>query len=370
MDSSIVDQDECPSNASCWERKSPPLIFWANILGIVETTGFITPYLLHPIQGFHTYFPTTGAPSFNPENSIRALAGKVILVTGGNNGLGRETTLQLAKHNPSKIYLTSRTQSKGEEAVKSIRKSLGQSGTDLQNLSLDLASFSSIRSAVESVRSSTERLDILICNAGVMALPLGKTEQGHEIQFGTNHIGHHLLTKLLLPTLEKTAALPGSDVRVISISSVANNRAPAMETMLDNEKLSATSTWTRYGASKAANILFAAELARQYPAIKSVSVHPGIIKSGLWDTTNKSNALIRWALMLIGPLLFQPISTGAHNTIWAAAGAKKEELQNGAYYTPVGKVDGENSGNKYAMDVEAGKTLWEWTEAEIAKAGL
>lgn len=288
----------------------------------------------------------------------------------GNTGLGRETILQLAKHNPSKIYLTSRTQSKGEEAVKSIRQSLGQSSTDLQNLSLDLASFSSIRSAAESVRSSTERLDILICNAGVMALPLGKTEQGHETQFGTNHIGHHLLTKLLLPTLEKTAALPDSDVRVISISSLANNRAPPMETMLDNERLSATGTWSRYGASKAANILFAAELARRYPAIKSVSVHPGIIKSDLWNTINKSNALIRLGLILIRPLVFQTIPTGAHNALWAAAGAKKEELQNGAYYAPVGKVDGENSGNKYAMDVEAGKTLWEWTEGEIAKAGL
>ena len=203
-----------------------------------------------------------------------------------------------------------------------------------------------------------------------MALPSGKTEQGHEIQLGTNHIGHHLLTKLLLPTLEKTAALPDSDVRVISISSVANDRAPPMETMLDNEKLSATGTWSRYGASKAANILFAAELARRYPAIKSVSVHPGIIKSDLWNTANKSNALIRLGLMLIGPLMFQTIPTGAHNALWAAVGAKKEELQNGAYYTPVGKVDSENSGNKHAKDVEAGKALWEWTEAEIAKAGL
>lgn len=83
MDSSIVDQDECRSNMLCREHKSPLLLFWANILGIVEMTGFITPYLLHPIQGFHTYFPTMGAASFNQESSIVDLAGKVILVTGG-----------------------------------------------------------------------------------------------------------------------------------------------------------------------------------------------------------------------------------------------------------------------------------------------
>ncbi len=202
-----------------------------------------------------------------------------------------------------------------------------------------------------------------------MTLPPCKTEEGHEIQFGTNHIGHHLLTKLLLPTLEKTAAIPDSDVRVISISSLANDRAPPMETMLDNEKLSATGTWTRYGASKAANILFAAELARRYRTITSVSVHPGVIKSDLWNSTNKNNALIRFGLMLIRPLMFQTIQTGAHNALWAAAGTEKDELKRGAYYTPVGKLDSGNSGNKYANDVEAGKALWEWTEAEIGKAG-
>lgn len=252
--------------------------------------------------------------------------------------------------------------------MESIKDSLGNSRVELEYVQLDLASFSSIRSAAESVQSSTDRLDILICNAGVMALPPGNTEQGHEIQFGTNHIGHHLLTKLLLPTLEKTAELPDSDVRVIATSSVANNRAPPIKTMLDTEKLSATGTWTRYGASKAANIMFAAELARRYPALTSVSVHPGIIKSDLWKSTNENNVLLRFGLMLVGPLIFQTIQTGAHNQLWAAAGARKDELQNGAYYTPVGKLEGRNSGNKHAKDQEAGKALWEWTEAEIAKA--
>jgi NAD(P)-dependent dehydrogenase (short-subunit alcohol dehydrogenase family) len=284
--------------------------------------------------------------------------------------MGKETILQLAKHKPSKIYLASRTASKGQEAVKSLKDSLTNPSLDIFYVPLDLASFQSIRSAADTVKSSTDRLDILICNAGVMALPPGKTDQGHEIQFGTNHVGHHLLTKLLLPTLEKTAALPGSDVRVITISSVANDRAPPLATMLDTEKLSATGTWTRYGGSKAANVLFAAELARRHHFLTSVSVHPGIIKSDLWKSTNDSNVLMRFGLMLLGPLIFQTIETGAHNSLWAAAGSKKDELQNGAYYTPVGKLDSANPGNKHAKDAEAGKALWEWTEAEIEKAGL
>lgn len=217
------------------------------------------------------------------------------------------------------------------------------------------------------MKSSTDRLDIVICNAGVMALPPGKTEQGHEIQIGTNHVGHHLLIKLLLPTLERTAAMPGSDVRVVTTSSVAHDRAPPLETMLDTEKLCGTGTWTRYGASKVANILFAAELARRYPTLTSVSVHPGIIKSDLWKSTNENNPLLRFGLMVIGPLTLQTIQTGAHNQLWAAASAKKDEIQNGAYYTPVGKLD---SGNKHVKNEDAGRALWEWTEAEIAKPGL
>jgi NAD(P)-dependent dehydrogenase (short-subunit alcohol dehydrogenase family) len=292
---------------------------------------------------------------------------KLTLTSLGNNGLGKETILQLAKHKPSKIYLAARDDFKGQEAVKSIKDSIGQSTADIKHLPLDLASFKSIRSAAASVQSSTDRLDILICNAGVMALPSGRTEQGHEIQFGTNHVGHHYLTKLLLPTLKKTAALPSSDVRVVTISSVANDRAPPIETMLDTEKLSALGTWARYGASKAANILFAAELARRHPAITSVSVHPGVVKSDLWKASNENNMLIRFGLMLVGPLMFQSVQTGAHNQLWASAGAMKDEMQNGAYYTPVGKVESGNTGNKHAKDAEAGKALWEWTEAEIAK---
>lgn len=288
----------------------------------------------------------------------------------GNNGLGKETVLQLARHHASKIYIASRSESKGLEAIKAIRESIGEdSSTDLQFVQLDLTSFDSIRSAAAKVQWSTTRLDILICNAGVMAVPAGKTEQGHEIQFGTNHIGHHLLVKLLLPTLLQTAQLARADVRVVVLSSLGHDRAPALDTMLDTNQLSATGTWTKYGASKAANIYFAAELARRYPALTCVSVHPGMIKSDLWNTTNQNNALVRFGLWFAGPILFRSIESGARNTLWAAAGADKKDLENGAYYTPVGKFQSTNSGNARARDKKAGQAVWDWTEAEIADVG-
>jgi NAD(P)-dependent dehydrogenase (short-subunit alcohol dehydrogenase family) len=236
-------------------------------------------------------------------------------------------------------------------------------------LSLDLASFASVKSAADTVRSSTDRLDILINNAGVLTTSSEKTKEGHEVHFGINHVGHHLLTQKLLPILEKTAALPGSDVRVLTLSSVANERAPPIKTMLDMEELCTKGKWARYGASKAANILFAAELARRYPTLTSVSIHPGIIKSDIWNSVNENSAFTRFGLKLAGPFIFETIETGAHNTLWGAAAAKKDELRNGAYYTPVGKLGHANTGNKRAKDVQAGRVLWEWTEAEIEEVG-
>jgi len=237
---------------------------------------------------------------------------------------------------------------------------------DIEYLPLDLTSLKSVHAAAEKVNASTSRLDLLILNAGIMAVPPGKSESGHDIQLGTNHIGHFQLTKLLLPLLEKTAARPGSDVRVVTVSSEAFNLSPAIDTITSTEKLTATGPWTRYGASKAANVLFAAELARRYPAFKSVSLHPGLIKTDLYLPNQSANAVLKYGLALVGPLVFQDVPHGARNQLWAAAGAKRDELIDGVYYTPVGKAQ---TGNKFANDKASAKRLWEWTEEEVKKAG-
>ncbi|KAI2791839.1 hypothetical protein POX_c04718 [Penicillium oxalicum] len=306
-----------------------------------------------------------GGVKFRPETDIPDLSDKVILVTGGNAGLGKETVLQLAQHNPRKIFLGARTESKAIEAIKSIKATITNE-VEIVWLPLDLTSTRSIRNAAEKFHAESDRLDRLVLNAGVMALPPGETEMGHEIQLGTNHTGHFMLTKLLLPTLQRTAETPGSDVRIVSLSSVAHNLAPSLETILNQEKLKKVNTNARYGASKAANILFAAELSRRYPSITSVSVHPGVILTDLYGAINDRAALLRWSIKLLR-LFGSSVPQGACNSLWAAAGAKKEDLHNGAYYVPVGNW---KQHNKYVQSEEMGKRLWDWSEAEAKKAGL
>lgn len=281
----------------------------------------------------------------------------------GNGGLGKETILQLAKYKPSRIYLAARSEEKARDAIASINSEL-TSPVDIRAVKLDLASFKSIHAAAESFLSDCDRLDTLILNAGIMGTPPGRTEAGHEIQFGTNHIGHFLLVKLLLPILLRTAAStspPTPDVRVITLTSVAYQISPPLSTMLSTSALSQQSTWGRYGASKAANMIFASELARRHPEIMSVSLHPGTIATDLFKPAeNGDNPVTRHGLALFKPLFLQGVEVGALNSIWTAI-ADREHLTNGAYYVPVG-VPIEK---QYTTDAEMGRELWEWTEKEV-----
>ena len=278
----------------------------------------------------------------------------------GNAGLGKEAIFQLAQHNPSRIYLGARNATKAQDAIASIQEGLS-SPVDIRHIPLDLASFKSIRAAAEIFNSDCDRLDILMLNAGTMGNPPTTTEEGFEVQVGTNHIGHFLFTKLLLPTLQRTVATPASDVRVVTLSSVGHSAAPSFEVMTSTQALLDGSTWTRYGASKAANILFAAELARRYPEILSVAVHPGAVSSDLYAHASASSAIMKYGLAA-SSLAFRNVKSGALNQLWAA-GEKRELLTNGAYYVPVGA----QASTQYATDADLGKKLWEWTEAQIAE---
>ncbi|KAF2809975.1 NAD(P)-binding protein [Mytilinidion resinicola] len=307
--------------------------------------------------------------TFEPAKDIPDLSGKVILVTGGNAGLGQETVLQLAAHHPSKIYLAARTASKAEAAIAEIKKTVPDA--PIEHLPLDLTSFSSIRSAADTFNRVSPRLDILINNAGIMATPYSLTKEGYEIQFGTNHMGHALLTKLLLPTLLKTAEEPNSDVRIVNLSSMGHMMAPKKGLIFDQAALEKEGTWARYGQSKLANILFSRELAQHYPTIKSVAVHPGVILTNLYDDF-QTNAFARfafWILKTIGPfipgLLLPNVQAGAKNSLWAAT-APKADVKSGAYYQPIGIL---KPGSKFAQNDGLAKKLWEYTETELQKHG-
>lgn len=207
---------------------------------------------------------------------------------------------------------------------------------------------------------------MLINNAGIMAAPFALTPQGHEIQFGTNHVGHFLLTSLLLPTLQRTAEQPGADVRIVNVSSAGHAMAPSGGVVWDQASLEGYSTWRRYGQSKLANILFARELARRYPQITSVAVHPGVILTDLYKPNKEINTLVRLGVGLLGSFVMGTVQEGAKNQLWAAV-AGKEEVRNGAYYVPVGKL---SKGSGYAGDEKLAEELWRWSEAEVEKHGF
>lgn len=198
-----------------------------------------------------------------------------------------------------------------------------------------------------------------------MAGPPGLTKDGYEIQFGTNHVGHALLTKLLLPALERTADEPDSDVRIINVSSAGEKFAPRGGLVLDDVKTPMESylTFTRYGQSKLANILFTKELAKRYPAIKSIAIHPGSVNTELKRGIKQSLPWISYPLDFLAGLFINDAKTGALNQLWAAT---SKEAKTGTYYFPVGK---ENIGSAYSRDEKLAENLWTWTEEELKTQG-
>ncbi|KAL3424003.1 oxidoreductase [Phlyctema vagabunda] len=294
---------------------------------------------------------------FKPDKDIPDLSGKVILVTGGNIGLGKESCLQLAKHSPEHIYLAARSPEKGEAAIRDIHTAIP--GAKISFLRCDLASLDSVREAARDFISKSSRLDILILNAGVMALPPSTTKEGYEMQFGTNHVGHALLTKLLLPTLLKSAE-GEHDVRVVALSSIGHVFAPSSGVDFNTIKTDQkdTSTWARYGASKLANILFIRELARRYPSIKAMAVHPGVVATNLYATF-EGDSLVGKANQVLKRIFYQTTESGTRGQLWAAT---SKDVVSGEYYTPIGVL---GQGTGLSKDVKLAEKLWDWTEGEL-----
>ncbi|GAB1318104.1 Retinol dehydrogenase 12 [Madurella fahalii] len=318
------------------------------------------------------YHAIRGGVAFNPVTDIPPLNGKVILVTGGNAGLGKSAIQQLAAHSPARIYLASRDASRAQSAIADITRAVPSAGSIIKPLSLDLTSFASIKAAAQEVLSESSRLDILMLNAGIMATPAATTQEGYEIQFGTNHVGHALLTTLLLPLLLRTASAQlqegqetggRPDVRVVVLTSMAHRfTAPggiAFSTLKSAGPQNLYSTWARYGQSKLANILFAKELARRYPQLTVVAVHPGVVNTNLMSPFSQQYLAARLALHAAGWILATP-DQAVRQQLWAATA--KEGIESGEYYHPVGVA---GFASAWAKDEELARRLWEWTEKEL-----
>ncbi|KAF2222386.1 retinol dehydrogenase 12 [Elsinoe ampelina] len=303
--------------------------------------------------------------NFDPAKDIPDLSNKVIIVTGGNAGLGKETVRILASHNAKAIYMASRTQSKAETAITEIKKDYPNA--NIHFLPIDLTDFTSISAAAQIFTSQSDRLDILVNNAGIMNGPYSETKQGYEIQFGTNHMGHALLTKLLLPTLLRTAEASTSDVRVVNLSSSAIGLTGLMNGITTSTpSLKGKWTFIRYGNSKLANLLHARGLAERHPQLTATSVHPGFVATNLFSNTQKQggNGLVDRLFRSVQGW-FSTADVGARNQLWAMFGDRRE-VRKGFYFVPVGKTD--FTGNYFGSKKQADR-LWEFTEGELEKKG-
>jgi NAD(P)-dependent dehydrogenase (short-subunit alcohol dehydrogenase family) len=286
---------------------------------------------------------------------------RTAVVTGANVGLGRETARVLASRGAT-VVLACRDVAKGEAAADWIAASSAAERGRLRVVRLDLASLASVGAAAAEIRECCPRLDLLINNAGVMAIPFARSEDGVELTFAINHLGHFALTGLLL---ERLLATPCS--RVVTVSSVAHRRGRSDLDALDSEQ--GYEPGHAYDRSKLANLLFAYELQHRLHAAGtetiSLAAHPGIARTDLWRTSSPlEKVLLSPRLRLLTFWLAQNAEAGVLPTVRAALDSYAE---GGDYYGPAGwgqytgraaRVDSSPSSH----DRSAQRLLWQVSE--------
>lgn len=254
--------------------------------------------------------------------------GRTALVTGANSGLGLRTAQVLAEKG-AHVLLACRSAERGRRALEQVLAAGGKA----EVVPLDLADLASVRAAAALVRERTgDALDVLVNNAGVMAVPKGRTADGFETQFGTNHLGHAALTWLLMPALRTR---PGA--RVVTVSSLLH-RIGRLDLADPNYETRRYTAWGAYGQSKLANLLFARELDRRTRAagvdVTSVAAHPGATATELSANMARArgNPLLGLGTKL-SDLFSQPVAVGALPQLYAAT---SPDVEPGGYYGPDG----------------------------------
>jgi NAD(P)-dependent dehydrogenase (short-subunit alcohol dehydrogenase family) len=281
------------------------------------------------------------------------LTGKTAVITGASAGLGVETTRSLAAAG-AEVVMAVRDKVKGEAAVETVRAAVPDARLEVGNL--DLASLDSIRAFAAWLLDRHARIDLLVNNAGVMAPPLLRTAEGFELQMGTNHLGHFLLTNLVTKAL-----VAGSPARVINLSSRGHMRS---DIRWDDPhwRTSEYDKWEGYGQSKTANILFSVELDRRLRdhGVRAFALHPGVIRTELSRHLTRDDMPALSARVPGGRLEFKTVEQGAATSVW---GATSPDLDGkGGLY-----LDDCNIGEPapYALDPESARRLWAWSEAEV-----
>jgi NAD(P)-dependent dehydrogenase (short-subunit alcohol dehydrogenase family) len=293
------------------------------------------------------------------------LSGKLALVTGGSGGLGAETARALASKG-ARVVITARDIAKGENVTKEIRKATGNEDIEIEEL--ELGSLASIRAFADRFLARHGALQLLVNNAGVMACPFGKTSDGFELQFGTNHLGHFLMTGLIAPAL-----LNGAPGRVVSVSSRGHQLSPIVFDDIHFEQRE-YDKWLSYGQSKTANILLAVELERRLGSrgVHANAVHPGVIPTDLARHMEQADYEHLRKRAPGGMLRIKTVESGAATAVYAAT-APELEGRGGLYLedchvAEVDDAEGAIGGvRSYALDADAAKRLWSISEEMVGQ---
>ncbi|WP_436493053.1 oxidoreductase [Actinokineospora sp. HUAS TT18] len=283
---------------------------------------------------------------------IPSLIGRTAIVTGGNSGLGFQTSRELARHG-AHVILTARDADRGAEAVEAIRTE--QPDALVETRIVDLADLDTVTAFAATV----DRVDLLINNAGVMMPPRSLSAQGYELQFAVNHLGHFALTALLLDVLKE-----GTDPRVVTVSSYLHKRGRVHFDDLHGEhKYSKTGY---YAQSKLANVVFGLELHRRLRAngfgVSSVLAHPGYAATNL--QSSGPSGVTKLALKVSNRLMAQDAAMGALPQLYAAT---HPEVESGQFVGPNGRREQKGYPTiveplEAARDRELAKRLWDVSE--------
>lgn len=273
------------------------------------------------------------------------LTGRTVVITGASSGLGLQTAQAL--------------QSVGAEVLAAVRDvAKTRAAIDCEVVETDLSDLRSVRAAAAAIADRLDRIDLLINNAGVMASPLMRTAQGYEMQFGTNHLGHFVLTNALLDRFT-------AGTRIVNLSSRGHLISGMRWNDLNYDDESAYDRWQAYGQSKTANVLFTVEAERRWGrgGVHSFAVHPGAVITELARHLTRDDVTAR----LAGHQVVD-VSQGAATTVWAATSPELDG-RGGLYLEDchvAGPADDAAKGGyaPYAVDPEQAARLWDWSQRQ------
>jgi NAD(P)-dependent dehydrogenase (short-subunit alcohol dehydrogenase family) len=303
-------------------------------------------------------------------SKIPSMEGKTVIITGANSGIGYIAALELVRKNAT-VILACRNPQRGQDAEKKIMKLIAEENPSEENkgkaifMQLDVSEMSNVREFSKRFHEEFDQLHVLINNAGMMTMEHKVTSDGIESQFATNHLGHFLLTHLLMDVLKKSAP-----ARIINVASIAHRHAWMN---LDNfpARPRLYNPWNVYGTTKLCNLLFTYELERRLrtndvQGVIAVACHPGASLTSIFNTTaNTAHWTLAWSFRLFQYIpIFHSAEAGALPTLYAAT---VSNVQGGDYYGPNGFLGLSGAptletSNRLSHDLETANKLWQLSE--------